>query len=284
MAGGGQGDDVKTTGGLEHSLADPAIEQESAEDPVAMRRAAGFDGDDIVVEPGAPHLRSRRVQLAAGAAVAAVLLVAGITAAVVTRDHMPTRASALRSVAPPHPPHPRPSAPAVAAKPEPKPTRALRPHAPTPLNKTTTVNVGPPASPAAHATTPSVGTPPSPVTAVPVEPTSVLVWSATPSKLSVRGGAQTRVAVIVVNPTNGTVTLGTPLSCAPTLRGPRGAVIGGPMCEQITQTLAPHAKLTQHYTLFATDNGSASGSALRPGTYTATVENQFKMTVNVSAT
>ena len=54
------------------------------------------------------------------------------------------------------------------------------------------------------------------------------------------------------------------------------------MCAQMTQTMQPHATLTQQYTLYATNTGNAAGNALPAGTYTATVENQFKMTVHVT--
>jgi hypothetical protein len=275
---------VTTTGGPDHSFADPAIERGSADDPFVLDRADAFDGDDIVVEPAAPHRRARRVRLAAGAAVAAVVLVAGITAAVASRDHTHSTPSSLRTVSPPTPRPARATRAAVAGKPKIRPAGALHPHAPAPINKTTLANVAP-ASSAAHPTTPpSVATSPPPVSTPPVEPTSALEWSATPSRLSVNGGAQMVVTVAVVNPTNGTVTLGTPLSCPPTLRGPRGAVIGGTFCEQITQTVQPHSKLTHRYTLYATDTANAGGRPLPPGIYTATVEHQLEITINVTKT
>ncbi|HTD49650.1 MAG TPA: hypothetical protein VK771_03565, partial [Acidimicrobiia bacterium] len=254
--------------------------QGSADDPVVLDRADRFDGDDIVVEPAAPHARSRRVRLAAGAVVAAAVLVAGITAAVATRDQTHSARSSVRTVTPPYPRPAHATPPAAAHK---RDTRPVRPLAPAPITKTPVVYGGTPASSVAHQNAPpSGGTTPPSVATPPVEPTSVLEWSAAPSTLSVKGGAQMGVTVTVVNPTNGTVTLGTPLSCPPTVRGPRGAIIGGTLCAQITQTLAPHSRLTQRYTLYATDTGIANGKALAAGTYTATVENQFKLKVNVT--
>jgi hypothetical protein len=91
------------------------------------------------------------------------------------------------------------------------------------------------------------------------------------------------VTVTVVNPTLGTVTLGTPLSCAPTVRGPHGAVISQMFCEQMAQVMAPHSKLSQRYTIYATDTADVSGSPLPPGVYIASVENLFKFKVNVTA-
>jgi hypothetical protein len=89
--------------------------------------------------------------------------------------------------------------------------------------------------------------------------------------------------VHVVNPSNGTVTLGHPLSCPPTLRGPKGHVIGYAVCTEIAQLMAPHAELTQRYVIYATDTAAAGGGALAPGAYTATIENLFAMKVTVTA-
>ena len=71
------------------------------------------------------------------------------------------------------------------------------------------------------------------------------------------------------------------MSCPPTLRGPHGAVFGGAVCAEITQTVQPKSTLTQRYTIYATDTGDASGQPLPPGVYTA-FENLFKIKVNVT--
>ena len=212
-------------------------------------------------------------------------MVGGIAIAVANRDH-PSSSSAqsIRSVQPVSPPA------------HPTPPRAVRPkqpvpvNTPAPVNKTAPVNppalvpVAPPASPAVPApVTPPVASPtPPPVTTPPAEPASVLRWTASPAALSVKGGAHAIVTITVVNPTKGTVTLGTPLSCPPTLRGPHGAVFGGAVCAQIAQTVQPKSTLTQRYTIYATDTGDASGQPLPPGVYTASFENLFKIKVNVT--
>ena len=99
-------------------------------------------------------------------------------------------------------------------------------------------------------------------------------------RLSVAAGAHIVVTIKVVNPTSGTVSLPTPLSCAPTLRGPKGAVFGSTFCEQMTQQMAPHSKLTQHYTIYATDTAAAGGNSLNPAVYTLTFENLFRTNVD----
>ena len=60
-------------------------------------------------------------------------------------------------------------------------------------------------------------------------------------------------------------------------------MIGAAICEQMAQIMSPHSQLTQHFTIYATDTGDASGQPLKPGVYTATFENLFKIKVNVTA-
>ncbi|MGO9876072.1 MAG: hypothetical protein ACLPVY_20045 [Acidimicrobiia bacterium] len=275
---------MTTTGGPEPFLADPAVGNRSTDDPVLHVDSERLEGDDIVVEPGAPRPGSRRRRLATAGAVAGVLLVGGIAAAVADNHHSPSHASNLRAVATLHPPTAHPTPPTAAVKPKITQVKSVLPNASVTTTKTTSGNVAPPASIAiGSAETPTTTmSPPPPVTTPPVEPASVLEWSATPSELSVRAGAQMSVTVTVANPTNGTVTLGTPLSCEPTMRGPRGAVIGAFVCAQITQVIQPHARIAQRYTIHATDTGATSGKALTSGTYAATVENLFTIKVNVT--
>ena len=45
----------------------------------------------------------------------------------------------------------------------------------------------------------------------------------------------------------------------------------------------PHDALTQRYTIYATDTGAAGGAALKPGAYTATIEDLFDVKVTVTA-
>ena len=214
-----------------------------------------------------------------------MLVVGGIAIAVANRDHpSSTSAPNIRSVQPVSPPaHPTPPRAVTPKQPVPRQRRSRRSR-PAPVNPPAPVPVAPPANPVVAApVTPPVASPtPPPVTTPPVEPASVLRWTANPAALSVKGGAHAIVTITVVNPTKGTVTLGTPLSCPPTVRGPHGAVFGGTVCAQITQTVQPKSTLTQRYTIYATDTGDASGQPLPPGVYTASFENLFKIKVNVT--
>jgi hypothetical protein len=94
--GGRQGDFVTTTGGPEHFLADPAINDTSAGDPVVLERADRLDGDDIVVEPAVPGSGSQRIRLVIAGVIAAVLVVGGIAIAVANRDHPSSTSSSVR--------------------------------------------------------------------------------------------------------------------------------------------------------------------------------------------
>src|SRR5262249_16958730 len=96
---------------------------------------------------------------------------------------------------------------------------------------------------------------------------------------TIKSGGAGVVTVWVTNPTDGTVTLPHPLSCAPTLRGPKGHVIGFAVCEEMAQVMAPHDTLRQKYAITA----SSDGNALAPGDYTATVENLFDVKVKIPA-
>ena len=289
-AAGARENYVTTMGGPEHSLADPATNKDSTGDSIVVERIA--DGDDIVVVPDAPTSAPRGPRRTIVGAVVAIVLIAGVAAAVATRHHSHSTASRnVRSVGSASPPAAHPTAPRRVVKPEPKraPLRPLQPKPVAHNNTTTPVAVAPPVSIAAPPpATPATSPPPPPVTAPPVttppvEPASVLRCTATPAALTVKGGGNVGVTITVANPTKGTVTLGTPLSCAPVLRGPHGAVIGQAICEQMAQLMAPHSTLTQHFTIYATDTASAGGQALKPGVYTATFENLFKIKVNVTA-
>ena len=274
---------MTTTGGPEHFLADPATDNRPTDGTAVHGHAARLDGDDIVVEPRPPGPGSRRIRLATAGAVAVILLVGGIAVGVANNHHSPNHASKLRPASAQHPPTAHPTPPRAAVKPKIKHAKAVPPNASVTITKTTSGTVAPPASIATRPVeTPTTASPPPPVTTPPVEPASVLEWSATPSELSVRAGAQISMTVTVVNPTNGTVTLGTPMSCPPTMRGPRGAVIGDFVCDQMTQVIQPHSKIAQRYTIHATDTGDTTGTVLTPGIYTATVEHLFTIKVIVT--
>jgi hypothetical protein len=107
----------------------------------------------------------------------------------------------------------------------------------------------------------------------------VLQWSATPNALTIPAGRHATLTAHVVNPSNGTVTLGHPLSCPPTLRDSKGHVVGSAVCTEMAQLLAPHEQLTQRYVITA----ASDGVALAPGVYTASVENLFDVKVTVTA-
>ena len=141
-------------------------------------------------------------------------------------------------------------------------------------------------TPNAPVASPTFATPPPPpvVTAPPVESTSVLQWKATPPTISIKGGGHKTFTVTVTNPTDGTVTLPQPLSCAPVLRGPKGVAFGFGVCVEMAQVMSPHqTSLTHTYTIYATDSASAGGNALKPGNYTATIENLFTVNVHITA-
>ena len=92
------------------------------------------------------------------------------------------------------------------------------------------------------------------------------------------------LTVTVVNPTAGTVTLAHPLSCPPTLQPVHGAPIGGVVCERDgAGDGAALATWSQHYTIYATDTGDASGAPLAPGAYIVNVENLHNVKVTITA-
>jgi len=111
----------------------------------------------------------------------------------------------------------------------------------------------------------------------------VLQWKTTPSAISIKAGGHKTFTVTVTNPTAGTVTLPQPLSCAPTLRGPKGATFGFGVCVEMVQVLSPHQVLSHTYTIYATDSASAGGNALKPGNYTVTIENLHTVNVHITA-
>jgi hypothetical protein len=286
---------VTTTGGPEQSLAEPAPADTSTADSIRVERVA--DGDDIVIEPDSPLPPDRSRRLIVGGVVA-VLLLAGIVTAITSLARTRHGSTRVQSLAKAQLPDPRPPVARVvkpATKPKTAGPKTAQPK--TNVENTTPVEIAPPVSiatpptaaiapPPPAVTAPPVATPPvaTPTVATPpVESASVLRWTATPASLTVKGGGQAGVTVNVANPTKGTVTLGTPLSCAPILRGPHGAEIGSAICEQLAQIMAPHSQLTQHFTIYATDTASTSGQPLPPGAYTATFENLFKIKVNVTA-
>ncbi len=242
---------------------------DSVTEPVTVEQ---LDGDDIEVVPDAPPVHRRRARFVVVGAVVVVVLAAGIGIAVaLTRDNGPTTVRAIapvtpqRTPAPSHAPRSKPNRPVVH-----EPPASIAPL--TPASPPPSVAVPPP---------PVAPTQP-PVTSPPVSPASVLQWSSTPAALTIPAGGHATLTVHVVNPSDGTVTLGHPLSCPPTLRGPKGHVIGYSVCTEMAQLIAPHEQFTQRYVVYATDTAAPGGGALAPGVYTASVENLFAVTVTVT--
>jgi hypothetical protein len=246
---------VTTTGGPDHSVAEPVTQEH-------------FDGDDIVVVPDPPTRRRRSRAFVIGVVV--VLLAAGTGIAIAaTRD---SGRQTVRTVAPTRPapaltPPKRPPVKKHARAP--KPPASIAPQTPVSSPPVVVAPLPPP---------PVAPTQP-PVTAPPSYPPSVLQWSATPAALTIKSGGHASFTVHVINPTNGTVTLPHPLSCAPTLRGPKGHTIGFGVCVEMAQIMSPHETLTETYVIKA----SSDGNALAPGTYTASVENLFDVKVTITA-
>jgi hypothetical protein len=257
---------VTTTGGPEHSVAEPVTVEH-------------LDGDDIVVVSDAPPARHRRSRaLLVGAVVVAVIAAGvGIAVAVTRNDANSTieTSAPVRTTPTPAPSQPKaekPKPPKLPAAENPPPD-SIEPE--TPVSSPPVAVVPPPPPPVVPQQ--------SPDTVPVVSPPSVLQWSATPAALTIPAGGHKTLTVQVVNPSEGTVTLGHPISCPPTLRGPKGRVIGYSVCVEMVQLLAPHDELTQRYVIHATDAAAAGGAALQPGVYTASIQGLFDVKVTVTA-
>lgn len=244
---------------------------------------AAPDGDDIVVIPDGPAAPSRgRMRAFLVGAIVLVLAAAAVTVAVVNRDD--TGSTRLRSVAEREPsPATQPSHKRVAKTPAKTPAKAVvKPRVSRPPSVATQTlpdfgeaPVGPP---------PVTPTLPAPPPTTPSYPPSSLTWQTTPGALTIKAGGHAVVSVTVTNPTDGTVTLGQPLSCPPVLQPNNGGpAIAGGVCAQMAQVMSPHQTLTQQYTIYATTTGDASGAPLPVGRYTARFENLHSMTVTVTA-
>jgi hypothetical protein len=282
--GGRQGDNVTTTGGPEHSLADPVLGSETGGEPI-------LDGDDIVVEPSRPASHShRRARVLTVAIVVAVLAVIGVAIAIATRGSSAGNTH-VTSSARVHPPPANPPVKKSGAATKPKTVHPAT--TPTNISKATgNVVVPAPASTPTSAvvapqtpvsvvqqTTPVAPTPTTP----PAESPSLLQWTTTPSAVSIKAGGNVFLTVTVANPTAGTVTLGHPMSCPPTLQPVHGSPIGGAVCAEMAQVMAPHSQVVAHYTIYATDTADASGAPLVPGAYIVNIENLHNVKVTVIA-
>jgi hypothetical protein len=235
------------------------------------------DGDDIDIIPEAPATRSRgRMRAFLVGAIVLVLAAAAITIALVNRAGTDT--SRLSTIGNEHP--------AATPKPQPKrvvtmPTVKPRVVAPPSSVVVTTPNVASPTTAGIPAVQPTLPTTPAPT---PAYPPSVLTWQFTPAALTVKAGGHTTVSATVLNPTDGNVTLGHPLSCAPVITPENGgAAIGNGVCVQMAQVMTPLQTLTQQYTIYATSTGDASGNPLAVGRYKVRFENLKTVSMTVTA-
>jgi hypothetical protein len=284
---GGQGDNVTTTGGPEHSLVDPAPSNESVNDPVVLDNESALPGDDIVVEPDRPEShRRRRARTLTVIVVVALLAAVGIAIAIATRGGADGKTK-VTSSAPVNPPPANPSV-KKASNTGPRKTTPKKPTGnvtkPTAKVITPVVPISPPNAVAPQApasVAPTAAT--APPTMPPSSPPSVLQWTTTPSAISMKAGGSAFLTVTVVNPTTGNVTLGHPMSCAPTLKPLHGSPIGGAVCVEMAQILGPHEQVVAHYTIYATDTADASGAPLTSGAYVVNIENLHDVKVTVTA-
>jgi hypothetical protein len=236
-------------------------------------------GDDIVVIPETPDMPPRGPHRAfiAGGLVVALLLIAGSVFALAARDdsadeRVATQADAsddtpqppavdetpVASNAPAKPSTPKASAPA-AAQPEPK-------------DSPQTGSAGPGQGSRQDEATPHLPVIPNPQSSTPApqpktSPLSAVVWTA-PDSLTLAQGTKKSITVTAQNPTDGTITLPWPLSCAPQLDG-------GGVCPAVAQLLAPGTSASATYVIDAT--GIAAGN------YTLTIEGVLKIPVTVTA-
>ena len=241
------------------------------------------DGDDIDIIPGVPSTTSRgRMRALLVGAIVLVVAVAASTVALMNRDGTDSsRLSAIakRQLSPTSPP----GAKRVATKPTAKAPTKPRVSIPTKAVVTTIPGNGAtPTSGGTPSVTPTTLSTPPPTIAE--YPPSSLTWKATPAALTMKAGGHATISVTVANPTDGTVTLGQPLSCAPILTPENGgSAIGNGVCVEMAQIMAPHQVLTQQYTIYATSSGDASGTALATGRYAVRFENLHSMWMTVTA-
>jgi hypothetical protein len=242
----------------------------------------GPDGDDIDIIPGAPPTTSRgRMRAVVVGAIVVVLGAAAITVGVMNRNG--TDSSQLSAIsgrkqpAAAPPTHKR-----VVTKPTAKTPVKPRVSVPTKVVGTTPSNAETPTSNGVPAVTPTtLSTPPPTIASYPPQ---MLMWQTMPNALTVKAGGHATISVTVTNPTDGTVTLGHPLSCAPVVTPENGgSAIASGVCVEMAQIMAPHQVLTQQYTIYATTSGDASGSALATGHYAVRFENLHSIWMTVTA-
>jgi hypothetical protein len=219
------------------------------------------DGDDIVVVPGGtgdPLGPSRR-NIVAGAGIVAILVIIAVVALVARHSGSTTRVrtTSPTTLAP---------VPIVAnGKPTPSaPKKSGPPIAVATVENTsapTTVAVAVPPVTAAAQTSP-----PTPVPPPKQYGPSVLTWDA-PRSLAIATGKTKTLSVAAHNPSDGTVTLPHPLSCAPRLDH-------GEICPEMVQQIGSGQSASARYTIDAT--------GIAKGTYTLKIEGVLTVQVTVS--
>ncbi len=240
------------------------------------------DGDDIEIIPAAPATTARgRMRAFLVGAIVVVLAAAAITVGVMNRNG--TDSSRLSAIAEHKKPSvTRPAVKRVATKP---PAKApVKSHVSVPKRAVVTTipaNVGAPTTVGTPSLTPTTL---SPAPTIASYPPQMLTWQTTPSALTVKAGGHATISVTVTNPTDGTVTLGQPLSCAPVITPENGGTaIGSGVCVEMAQIMAPHQVLTQQYTIYGTSSGDASGTPLATGRYAVRFENLHAIWMTVTA-
>jgi hypothetical protein len=231
--------------------------------PVDTARLTRAEGDDIVVVPAEvdePVGLSRRHALA-GAAIVSILVVI-VAVALFTRHSRPT--TAVRTASPAaSAPVPVVDKTPAKVKPKSSPPAAIATVAST--SAPTTVAAAVPPATVSAATTPAT---PVPTTAAPPKqyPPSALTWDQ-PHRLTIPAGSARVLPVTAHNPTNGTVDLPHPLSCAPRLDHSE-------MCPEMVQQIGPGQSASAQYTIDA--------KGIAKGTYTLSIEGVLTVQVTVS--
>ncbi len=226
---------------------------------------ATLEGDDIVVLPEpvtTTHVPTgrRRLTLLVGSLGATALIIALVVMATSgghSKSNVVTSSPARRNA-------PAANTPASARTRErslakaPATNAVTAPAASTPRTKSSTPAGSPPAN----------SSPPATPSSAPVPkqyPPSALTWSA-PLSITVQHGQSTAYSVTAHNPTDGSITLPHPLSCAPTLDN-------SGMCSEIAQIIPAGGTVSVMYSLDAN---------VAPGNYTLDIEGVLKIPVDVT--
>jgi hypothetical protein len=233
---------------------------------VPAQEAPAAEGDDIVVIPadsGDPLGPSRR-GIVAAAGIVAILVIVGAIALVARHSSPSTRLQTAPQSTVAQIPVVAKGPKLTPVKPKTGPPIAVATVEQT-VAPTTAARVVVPASVAAQTTPPTPApttTPPPPKQYGP----SVLTWDQ-PHQLTIRAGYTKVLPVTAHNPTDGTVNLPHPLSCAPRLDHSE-------MCPEMVQPMGPGQSASAQYTIDA--RGVAKGN------YTLSIEGVLTVRVTVS--